>query len=271
MGEPGLRFASCELQQSGWVPVAVVQTRLRSRRHVMKHRWSSRAARTYYALPGVLLCLVQPCQSQEAIPAPKASAAEVLAGEYTHSETELAAAIRLNADGTFLYGLTVGALDEHGQGRWKVVGDRVEFTSEPKPVPPTIIAGQISESPGTGFALRVLTSSGQDMPGVDLKIEFDTGEPVYSYLAGQPWSLPADEHRTPRFVTFTMPAYRLRSARLSLDARAGTIANFVLIPNDFGMVDLTGAYALAKGEKLTLHRPEGTMEFSRVTLGSDPR
>jgi hypothetical protein len=117
----------------------------------------------------------------------------------------------------------------------------------------------------------VLTPSGQDVPGVDLEIEFDAGEPLHSYVAGGPWSLPADERRIPRFVTFTMAAYRLRSERLSLDARGGTIANFVLIPNDFGMVDLTGIYAELRGDKLTLHRPEGLMQFSRVTRPSTQR
>ena len=166
------------------------------------------------------LCFVQPIRAQEATPAAGAPAAGSPVGEYMLSQMELVAGIRLNADGTFLYGLTVGALDEQAQGRWKAIGNRIELTSEPHPVAPTITPAGIETAPGQPFAIRVLGPNGHDVPGVDLKIEFDSGEPLESYLAGGPWSLPDEERRIPRFVTFSMDSYRLLSARLPLDARA---------------------------------------------------
>lgn len=190
------------------------------------------------------------------------------AGDYVHSEMELVAGIRLQEDGTFLYGLTVGALDETAQGRWRINGNRIEFESDPRPVAPTITAGPVEDAPGEPFSLRVLTPGGRDMPGVDLRIDFDSGEPLESYMAGQPWSLPEDERRTARFVTFSMSSYRLQSARLPLDPKAGTVATFLLTPNDFGVVDMTGSYAEIAGEVLVLHRPEGTMQFRRSRSGS---
>lgn len=190
------------------------------------------------------------------------------AGDYTHSEMELVAGIRLLEDGTFLYGLTVGSLDETAQGRWKVSGNRIELESVPRPVAPQITAGPVESVPGEPFSLRVLTPGGRDMPGVDLRIDFDSGEPLVSYMAGQPWSLPEDERRAARFVTFSMPSYRLQSARLPLDPKPGTVATFLLTPNDFGVVDMTGSYAEIAGEVLTLHRPEGTMQFRRSRSGS---
>jgi hypothetical protein len=185
------------------------------------------------------------------------------AGDYTHSEMELVAGIRLQEDGTFLYGLTVGSLDETARGRWRISGNRIELESDPRPVAPTITAGPVESAPGEPFSLRVLTPGGRDMPGVDLRIDFDSGEPLVSYMAGQPWSLPEDEHRTARFVTFSMASYRLQSARLPLDPKSGTVATFLLTPNDFGVVDMTGSSAEIAGEVLTLHRPEGTMQFRR--------
>jgi hypothetical protein len=216
------------------------------------------------AAAGVFALISHPALSQDAptTSAPAASAA--VAGDYVHSQMELVAGIRLKPDWTFEYGLTVGSLDERAQGRWKVVGNRIELISDPRPVAPVIAAGRIDPAPGEPFAIRVLTPNGRDMPGVDLKIEFDSGEPLESYLAGGPWSLPPEETRAPRFVTFSMSSYRLRSERLALDARTGTVAIFLLTPNDFGVVDLTGVYAQVEGDGLTLYRPEGVMRFRRT-------
>jgi len=203
------------------------------------------------------LVVAQPVLAQEAPPA--------VAGDYVHSRMELVAGIRLRPDGTFEYGLTVGSLDERAQGRWTLAGKRIDLVSDPRPVAPTITAGAIEAARGEPFAIRVVAPNGRDVPGVDLMIEFDTGEPLTAYLAGGPWSLPTEERRTPRFVTFSMPSYRLQSERLPLNARAEAVATFRLTPNDFGVADLTGAYADIDGDSLTLHRPEGVMRFRRTT------
>lgn len=206
-----------------------------------------------------ICAVVPPVSAQDATPAPAS-----IAGDYAHSQMELVAGIRLSPDGTFLYGLTVGSLDETAKGRWEAVGNRVKLTSEPRPVAPTITAGRTDAAPGKPFALRVVAPNGRDVPGVDLRMEFDTGEPLDSYMAGGPWSLPDDERRMPRFVTFSMPSYRLRSQRLPLDGKAGLVAIFALTPNDFGVIDLSEAPAEVDGDTLTLYRPEGVMQFKRT-------
>lgn len=213
----------------------------------------------------VLLCIAQHSMAQQVTSHADANTPSSLAGDYVHSEMELIAGIRLNPDGTFLYGLTVGSLDERAQGRWKASGNRIELTSDPRPVPPTITPGRTEVAAGKPFALRVLAPNGSDVPGVDLELEFDTGEPLRSYLAGEAWTLPADERRVPRFVTFSMPSYRLQSERLPLKAKTGTVATFTLIPNDFGVADLTGSQLEVQGDTLTLHRAEGTINFERAT------
>jgi hypothetical protein len=207
--------------------------------------------------------MVQPVQARDA-PQPAAQAPlSALAGEYVHSEMELVAGILLRSDGTFEYGLTVGSLDQRASGRWKSAGTSIELTSDPRPVAPTITPGPIAASPGAPFAIRILAPGGSDVPGVDFKIDFDSGEPLESYSPGGPWSLPDGETRVPRFVTFAMPAYRLQSDRLPLDAKPGTTASFALTPNDFGVADLTGVAGEIDGDTLVLRRPEGVMEFRR--------
>jgi hypothetical protein len=187
-----------------------------------------------------------------------------LAGEYVHSQMELVAGIRLNADGTFQYGLTVGSLDERAQGRWRRNGDTVELTSDPRPIAPTITAGPTKETPGQPFAIRLVAPNGQDVPGVDFTIAFDTGEPLAAYTTGALWSLPASERRLARSITFSKPSYRLQSKALPLDAQPNRTATFLLTPNDFGVADLTGMRLAIEGDTLVLSRPDGTLRFKRA-------
>lgn len=185
-------------------------------------------------------------------------------GEYVFSQMELIAGLRLNADGTFEYGLTVGSLDEGAQGRWKRVGSRIQLVSDPRPVAPTVTPGTIEATPGKPFAIRVRGPNGHDISGIDLRIDFATGDPITSYLDGGPWSFPTDERRQPRSVTFTLTGYRIDSGPLPLRAEYGTTANFLLTPNDFGIVDLTGTYLEPQEAILLLSRPEGTIAFKRL-------
>lgn len=201
--------------------------------------------------------------AQDARPSDPAAAASPV-GDYVHSQMELVAGIRLNEDGTFLYGLTVGSLDERGKGRWQADGKRIKLTSDPRPVAPTITAGRTEIAPGKPFAIRVVAPNGRDVPGVDFRIEFDSGEPLESYLPGEPWSIPDDERRVPRFVTFRMSSYRVLSERMPLDPKPGKVATFTLTPNDFGVVDLSDAHAEIDGDTLTLRRAEGVMAFKRT-------
>lgn len=242
-------------------PVLLSRT-LPAREVKLEHRTLDRTIQAYCTAGAALLCLAQPCHAQGA--AASATSPSSLAGEYLHSQMELVAGIHLNPDGTFLYGLTVGSLDERAQGRWKASGNHIELTSDPRPIAPIITPAKVEAAPGKPFALRVVTPNGRDVPGVDLLLEFDAGDPLQSYAAGEPWTLPVEERRTPRFVTFSMPSYHLRSDRFPLDAKAGTIANFTLTPNDFGVADLTGVQGEVRGDTLTLLRPEGTMQFRRA-------
>jgi hypothetical protein len=217
----------------------------------------------------VSIVLIQPARAQDSAEAAPPVAVDPVVGDYSSMQMELAAGLRLQRDGTFEYALSVGSLDERARGRWKRVGGRIELVSDPRPVAPTIAANRIEKSPGGVFAIRLVAPNGLDIPGVDLRIDFDTGEPLESYVAGGPWMLPTGETRRPRFVTFSKKSYRIDSGPLPLRADAGTIAIFLLTPNDFGVVDLTGAYLEPDGDKLVLTRPEGAILFARADPASD--
>lgn len=189
-------------------------------------------------------------------------------GDYVQSKMELVAQLRLNADGTFLYALTVGSLDERARGRWRVEGggvegERVVLTSDPRPKPPEIAPGPVAARPGP-FAIRVVTAKRRDFEGVDFRIDFTGGSSLSTSYDGTPWTVPAEETARPRAITFDMPRYRIRSGPFPLDAKPGTMATFVVTANDFGVADLTGSYATRAEATLTLHRPEGTQVFRRI-------
>lgn len=208
------------------------------------------------------LGLTAPGHAQEAAE-PAAPVPASLAGDYDASEREMVAGLRLSKDGRFQFGLTVGSLDQMAQGRWKADGNRVHLTSDPRPVPPTIKAGRVEVTRGQPFAIRVVGPSGNDVPGVDLRIEFDSGAPLDSYLPGNAWSLPEEERRVPRFVTFSIPSHRIEFPLLALDARPGTTAIFDLVPNDFGVADMTDAVVTVDGGTLTLSYALGTLRMRR--------
>lgn len=222
-------------------------------------------------LAGLFLALAPPGHAQEAGDPATASTAASLAGDYVASEMELVAGIRLGKDGQFQFGLTVGSLDQAAQGRWEADGKRVRLISDPRPVAPTIRAGRVEATPGQPFAIRLVGPSGRDVPGVDLRIEFDGGATLDSYFAGGPWSLPEDEKRVPRFVTFSIPSHRIEFPRLPLDPRPGTTASFDLTPNDFGVVDLTDAVVTVDDDTLTLTYFLGTLRMKRSKAGTGAR
>lgn len=209
---------------------------------------------------GLLLALASPGHAQEAAEPASTS----VAGNYVASEREMVAGLRLGKDGRFQFGLTVGSLDQMAQGQWKADGNRVHLTSDPRPVPPSIKAGRVETTkPDQPFAIRLVGPSGDDVPGVELRIEFDTGEPVESYLPGSAWSLPEEEKRIPRFITFSIPSHRIDFPRLPLDARPGTTAIFDLTPNDFGVADMTDAVVTVDDGTLTLTYTLGTLRMKR--------
>lgn len=228
----------------------------------IKHAWLGRLMQVGAAV--ALLCMSEPGPAQQSVNPADTPVPDQIAGEYVHSQMELVAGILLKPDGAFLYALTVGSLDERAQGRWKAHGNRIEFTSDPRPVAPTITLERVEASPGRPFAIRVVARNGRDVPGVDLLVEFETGEPLQSYTTGEAWTLPVEEQRKPRFVTFSMPSYRLQSERLRLEPKTATTAIFTFTPNDFGVVDLTGVEGEMQGDTLIINRREGVMKFRRA-------
>jgi hypothetical protein len=184
-------------------------------------------------------------------------------GKYVHSEMELAAGLWLKADGTFQYWLTVGSLDETAKGSWTASGPRIKLVNDHPVKPPTITPGPATKDACTRLNLKIVTSSGRGVLGVDLMVELADGKTEEGYTQADGWTLPAGQKSEPRWVTFSMDSYGLRSPRFPIDLRAANALTYVLTPNDIGMVDTSTMTVAADRDGLTVTRKGQSMRFER--------
>src|SRR4051794_30848085 len=112
--------------------------------------------------------------------APAASAP--LAGRYVLHVHEAASELILHPNGRFDYALAYGALDEEATGRWRRVGDHVLLTTVPKPVPAVFSAGKAAHVATAPLALHVTWAGGRGIPGIDFRVDFDSGDPFVDYI-----------------------------------------------------------------------------------------
>ncbi len=222
------------------------------------------AACMFYMTPATAQAVAgeTPTMGQHTLPS--AQPANSWAGEYRMSQQELVAGIALNADGTFRYGLTVGSLDETASGRWTATDNHIQLINEPRPVPPAITAGPAMRDPKAGLSLKVIVPKGRGVAGVDLVVGFDDGDTVQDYTQVYGWTMPAEEKRAPRWVQFSLDSYGLRSPRFTIDLNVANTLTFILMPNDFGVVDFTGLPVEVDSNSLVIHRDGGDMRFRRV-------
>lgn len=194
------------------------------------------------------------------------SAADSQAGLYRLAGVHDAAGeLLLRADGRFAYALAYGALDEHAEGRWVRHDTVMALVTEPKPVPPVFRLAPRSTPAPDAPTLRVTWPDGRGVAGVDVRIGFDGGDPIVDYTQEDGWRLPADEHRTPRWIELAEPIYGIVSPRYPMDnAGAGTL-NFMIVPNDIGVVDFSGMVVDVLPGELIVHRGRGEMRFVRKT------
>jgi hypothetical protein len=182
-------------------------------------------------------------------------------------EHDAAGELLLRDDGRFEYALAYGALDERAEGRWVRNGSELALTTLPKPVAPVFRRAPDSAPAPNAPTLRVTSPDGRGIGGVDFRIGFDSGDPITDYTQEDGWSMPPGEHRIPRWIELAEPIYGFMSPRYpiaggTIGNGAGTL-NFVIIPNDMGIVDFTGMVVDVLPDELHVHRGAGEMRFVR--------
>src|SRR3954465_2621579 len=113
-----------------------------------------------------------------------------LAGHYRIHVHEAASELVLHPNGRFEYALAYGALDEEATGRWRRVGNKVLLTTMPKPVSASFAAGTAARITDAPLALHVNWSNGHGIPGIDFRVDFDSGPPFVDYINNdEGWTL----------------------------------------------------------------------------------
>lgn len=200
-----------------------------------------------------------------AVSAAADSKARSPAGEYRLvGEQDVASGLRLQPDGRFQYFLIAGALDEQAEGRWTRSDGVVTLVTEPKPVPPRFERATAGRTDSAPLTVKVSSPEGRGIAGVDLRIGFDSGEPVDSYTQEDGWSLPSEERRPPRWIELGVPMHGLASPRFPIDLAAGNVLAFTLVPNDLGRFDFTGVTVRVEKNALLVERHGGRLRYERV-------
>jgi hypothetical protein len=180
-------------------------------------------------------------------------------------EHDVASELIVSRDGSFEYALAAGALDEYAKGRWRRVGNEIRLTTLPKPVPPSFAAGAARKTAEAPLVLHVVWPGGRDAVGTDLKLEFDSGEPLVSYVGGPDgWTMPAGETRRPVAVTLVLGMFGFESGRFAIDAARANELTFVITPHDLGKVDFENLPLDVEPGRLVMRRGKAALTYVRV-------
>lgn len=191
----------------------------------------------------------------------KAAAAEPGASPVGHYRVtgvhELASELELTADGRFEWALIYGALDEHAAGKWKRDGNRILITTDQPVVPVIFTATSAVKDAAAVLRIKVSGPGGDGLAGVDIVIEFDTGEPATGYTQSYGYSFTLTPGRRVTAIRLGLPAYGVDFTRFAVDPGKANDLGFRFTPNDFGTRDF-------RAEPLAI-QPDGALLLS---LGS---
>lgn len=206
------------------------------------------------------LAMHSPAQAEDRVQDPAA-------GEYRDTSSfEMFHGLLLRPDGTYDYALSVGALDRRSAGSWRREGDTIVFTTTPRPVPPEIVEGPGNTAPDAPF-LQVTWPNGKGIAGVTFRLGCGDGSTLDDYTQAEGWSPPAGDCSDPQWIELDESIQDIRSPRFDISGRKGGL-RFVIVPNDFGVTDLTGATARIEGGRLvmqlTMQEHSYRVVFNRV-------
>ncbi|WP_114521355.1 hypothetical protein [Altererythrobacter sp. ZODW24] len=187
------------------------------------------------------------------------------AGEYrVPGSLEMFLGLRLNEDGTYQFALSVGALDKRSSGTWEQDGQQVTLTTTPKPVPPEFERAANDEAADAPF-IMVAWPNGNGVPGVDIVLGCGEDTVLRDYTQYDGWSPPEGACATPEWVELTEGIHEIKSPRFDISGETGAL-RFTLVPNSFGVLDMTGTTGVLEGEALSLSFMGSTENFVRVRL-----
>jgi len=177
---------------------------------------------------------------------------------------EAASGLELTADGHFRYGLSYGALDEAGEGRWVRDGNRILLTTEPAWTPPVfepVSAARTSEFP---LRVQVTGPDGSRMSWpVDVVLTYADGTEAEGYT--QPYGYIPDipENTKITAVKLGLAMFGLVSPPFPVDLARANDLTFRLVPNSLGQPPFKDQPLLIESDDLVMLRGDGRLTYRK--------
>jgi hypothetical protein len=167
------------------------------------------------------------------------------AGRYRdNAGPDVVVELELGRDGRFRFGIVAGSLGAQAEGRWTSDGRVVTLTTEPRPVPPAIIAGPVTRSSEHPLSILVNGPDGGGIATIDVRVGLADGRVLEGYTQDYGWQPEEGEQvGTPVWVEISEEIQGIPMHRFQIDASAGNVFAFTLVPNDFGIAEFDNARA----------------------------
>ncbi len=229
-----------------------------------------------------VLAMALLANSQADPSAPETAQGSEFVGRYDGNSFETAMGMEVRSDGTFDWGLSVGALDLRAGGTWEQQGNLIILTSDPRPVPPVFRFSGLEPAKGAEFVRVVLASNGEEFEFADIRLTCRNGNEFYGQVRSDGYPSTAaleyeeempDEYDprkscdAPVTAMLELSMYDVVSEPFdlaSLGWTPGQTARFEFERNDLGVADFTGMTGAIQDGTLTLQGGEWQFELRKL-------
>ena len=219
----------------------------------------------------VILSACAHTQADEPIAQATATADSAFVGRYDGSSFETAMGLDIRPDGTFGWGLSVGSLDMRAAGTWRQDGEKITFTSVPKPVPPELAWAGMEPNPDGPMLQVFWGETGEPIQHSSTLTKCADGQTFLGRVGPQGSSPNPEQCPEPVSVRVLVPDYDVEWPIFDLAEQGwqpGMTIRFEFRPNDYNVLDFTGATATLEGETLTVAWPFGDSDtYRKLTPG----
>ncbi len=177
---------------------------------------------------------------------------------------EAASGLELTADGHFRYGLTYGALDEVGEGRWVRDGNRILLTTEPEWKSP--VFEPVSATRSTEFPLRVQVTGPDGSPmswPVDVILTLAEGHEVQGYTQSYGYRPSLGKDIRVTSLRLGLGVFDFLSAPFPVDHARANDLTFRLVPNSLGQPPFKDQPLVIEGDDLVMLRGNERLTYRK--------
>ncbi|MBB4630923.1 hypothetical protein [Sphingosinicella soli] len=177
---------------------------------------------------------------------------------------EAASGLELTADGRFRYGLTYGALDEAGEGRWVRNGNRILLTTEPEWKPPEFVPVSAARNPEMPLRVQVTAPDGTPMGWpVDVVLMLADGTEMDGYTQSYGYIPNLPEGTQVTALRLGLGVFDFVSAPFPVDLARANDLSFRLVPNSLGQPPFKDQPLVIEGDDLVMLRGDGRLTYRK--------